>query len=152
MRKGLFILFGMALVLSTGVAQADDKEDVLAARAAAIAAWNAGDVDAIQKHYAPDFTRYGDRGNLLSGAWGWAGLKTWFESGGKVTVSQVRHTDVQVYGNTAIVTGYSRLNITRPDGTSRSNTGRNTGVWVKQNGQWKAVHQHASLLTPTQSE
>ena len=152
MRKGLFILFGMALVLSTGVAQADDKEDVIAARDAVIAAWNAGDVDAIQKHYAPGYTRYGQGGNLLRGAWGWAGMKTWFESGGKVAISQVRHRDVQVYGNTAIVTGYYRLNVTRPDGTSRTNTRRTTGVWVKQNGQWKAVHSHFSLLTPTQSE
>ena len=37
------------LVLSTGVAQADDKEDVIAAVDAVLAAWAAGDVDAIQK-------------------------------------------------------------------------------------------------------
>ena len=152
MRKGMFIFFVMALVLSTGVAQADDKEDVMAARDAAIAAWNAGDVDAIQGHYAPDFTRYGAGGNLLGGAWNWAGLKDWFERGAKVAISRIRHREAKVYGNTAVLTRYSRLTVTQPDGTSRTTTRRSTGVWVKQNGQWKSVHGHSSLLTPTQPE
>ena len=152
MRKGLFIFSVMALVLSTGVAQADDLEDVMAAGDAVIAAWNAGDVDAIQKHYEPDFTRYDNSGNLLSGAWNWAGLKKWFESGAKVAISRRRHGEVRVYGNTAILTGYARLNVTQPDGASRITTGRGTSVLVKQGGQWKYVHHHASLLTPRQPE
>ena len=150
MRKCLSILFGVALVLCAGVAQAGDVEDVIVARDAVIAAWNAGDVDAIQKHYAPGYTNYGDRGNLLSGVWGWASLKDWFERGAKVAVSRVHNTEVQVYGNTAVMTYYARVVVTQPDGESRTATRRITDVWVKQNGQWK-VHSHFSLLTPTQS-
>ena len=151
MRKGLFIFSVGALVLSTGVAQADDKEDVLAAVDALIAAWHAGDVDAAQKHYAPDFNRYGSSGNLLSG-WDWAGMKEWFESGVKVAISPLRHSEVRVYGNTAILTYYGAVTITQPDDTSRTTTRRVTGIWVKQGGQWKKVHHHASRLTPRQPE
>ena len=151
MRKGLFISV-MALVLTTGVAQADDKEDVIAAVDAIIAAWNAGEVDAIQKHYTPDYTRYNQGGDLLSGAWDWADLKESFESGLKVALSGPRHTEVRVYGNTAVYTGYVRLTLTLPDGAPRTTTRRSTSVLVKQSGQWKSVHLHASLLTPRQSE
>ena len=152
MRKGLFIFSVMALVLTTGVAQADDKEDVIAAVDAVIAAWNAGDVDAIQKYYAPDFTRFGQGGDLLRVAWDWADLKESFESGLKVALSPPRHTEVRVYGNTAVYTGYTRLTLTLPEGAPRTTTRRGTSVLVKQGGQWKSVHFHASRLTPPQPE
>ena len=150
MRKGLFISV-MAIVLSTGVAQADDKKDVIAAVDAALAAWNAGDVDAVQKHYAPDFTRYNPEGDLLS-AWDWAWIKEFFESGGKVVLSPPRHIEVKVYGNTAIYTCYLTVTLTPPDEASRTTTQRLTTVWVKGGKQWQEVHQHASLLTPRQPE
>jgi len=150
MRKGLFFFTVLALVLSTGLAQAGDKEDIIAATDGVIAAWHASDVDAIQKHYASDFTQYGVDGNLLRGGWDWVGLGQWFESGGKVTTSPLRHPEVKVYGNTAVLTTYGTITVTQPDGTATTTTHRNTIVWVKQSGQWKAVHSHASLLTPQQ--
>jgi uncharacterized protein (TIGR02246 family) len=149
MRKGIFFLTVLALALSTGLAQAGDKEDIMAARDGAIAAWNAGDVEAIQKYYAPELTRFSEDGNLLSGAWPWAALKQqFFESGGKVLISPPRHAEVKVYGNTAIMTSYSELTVTEPDGTSETTTRRNTLVWVKQSGKWKVVHLHSSPLMP----
>ena len=148
MRKGIFFLTVLALALSTCLAHAGDKEDVMAATDSVIAAWNAGDVDAIQKYYASDYTQYSDDGNLLKGAWGWVGLGQFFESGGKVTISPSRHREVKVYGNAAVLTNYATLTVTQPDGTATTTTHRNTIVWVKQSGQWKAVHSHASLLTP----
>ena len=148
MRKGLFFFTVLALVLSTGLAQAGDKEDVMAATDGVIAAWNAGDVDAIQKYYAPDFTQYDNGGNLLIGSWDWAELKQWFESGGKVAISPSRHREVQVYNNTAVMTDYPTITLTQSDGTAKTTTRRHTGVWVKQSGKWIAVHNHASLLMP----
>ena len=150
MRKGLFISI-MALVLSTGVAQADDKEDVIATVDAVIAAWNAGDVDAIQKHYAPDLKVFGGAGNVLH-VWDYAGVKELFESGGKIAISPPRHREVRVYGNTAIYTCYLTIKFTPPDGASKTTTSRLTTVWVKGGDQWKEVHRHASLLTPQQSQ
>ena len=151
MRKGLFIFSVMALVLTTGVAQADDKEDVIAAVDAVIAAWNAGDVDAVQKHYAPDLTFFSSAGNLLED-WNYADVKEWFESGVKVAISPPRHREVKVYGNTAIYTCYLTITITPPDDASSTTTRRLTTVWVKGGNQWKEVHRHGSLLTPPQAE
>ena len=60
--------------------------------------------------------------------------------------------DVTVYGDTAILTEYRVKQITPPGGTPFTSTERATLVWVKQNGQWKGVHVHASHLTPKNPE
>jgi uncharacterized protein (TIGR02246 family) len=141
----------MAFVLCVGVARADERDEILEAVDAVAVAWNAGDVDAIQEHYAPDFTRYSSGGDSLGGVWNWAGMRRWFESGAKTAVS-VDDPQATVYGNTAIVTAYKTVTITRPDSTSETTTRRATTVWVKLEGQWKEVHSHTSLLMPQQTE
>ena len=148
MRKGLFFFTVLALVLSAGLAQAGDKEDVMAATNGVIAAWNASDVDAVQKFYAPDFTRFRNDGNLLEGAPDWTQLPQFFEAGGKVVASPLRHAEVKVYGNTAVITGYMISTLTEPGGIPQTMTRRVTIVWVKKSDQWKAIHRHSSPLTP----
>ena len=56
--------------------------------------------------------------------------------------------DVTVYGDTAILTEYHMRKLTPPGGTVISMTLRATIVLVKQKGQWKVAHWHASHLTP----
>ena len=58
------------------------------------------------------------------------------------------HSDVKVYGDTAILTEYHTRHITPPGGTLVSMTLRATIIFVKQKGQWKGVHGHFSHLTP----
>ena len=129
---------------------ADDKEDVLATIDAIRAAWNAGDVDTAQKHHLSDFNHFQGDGSLLQTV-GWEGYRAALAAGLKLNVQSV-HSDVRVYGDAAIMTEYQVWQITPPGGTPVNSTERATIVLVKQKGQWKAAHYHASHLTPTNPE
>ena len=50
------------------------------------------------------------------------------------------------------MTEYQVWQITPPGGTPINSTERATIVLVKQKGQWKVAHYHASHLTPTNPE
>ncbi len=129
---------------------AGDKEDVLATVDAIKAAWMIGDVDAAQKYFSADFESFEAGGSLLAPL-DFEGRKAAFAAGLKFNV-QTAHSDVTVYGDTAILTEYHMRQITPPGGTPLSSTLRATIVVVKQKGQWKAVHFHASHLFPKNLE
>ncbi len=148
-----FVLAVMIMAFTVMDATAGDKEDVIAARSAAIEAWNGTDVDKIRAHYADGFTLFQRDGSLLvPGGWNWETVREMYADGLKVTVGPVRHLDVKIYGNTALITGYGTVNVTLPGSEPTITTDRATSVWVKRDGVWKAVHQHASLLTPPQPD
>ena len=128
-------------------ATAGDKEDVLAAVEAVKAAWMRGDVDTAQKYFSAEFKSFEAEGSLLSPL-DFEGTKAAFAAGLKFNVQTV-HSDVTVYGDTAILTEYQVRQITPPGGTLINSTERATIVLVKQKGQWKVAHFHASHLTPT---
>jgi ketosteroid isomerase-like protein len=124
---------------------------VIAIDEARRAAWNRSDAEAIRQHYAVDFTRYPASGDLLSqGGWSWDELAQQFQNG--LTVSPSTHREVEVFGNTAVSTSYITVSVSFPDIDTQITTRRLTSVFAKQDGTWKAVHEHASRLTPTQSE
>ena len=129
---------------------AGDKEDVLASWNAVKAAWMIGDVDAAQKHFSAEFEVFEADGGLLSPL-DFEAAKARFAAGLKFTV-QSAHPEVTVYGDAAILTEYHTRHITPPGGTLVSMTLRATLVFVKQKGQWKAVHGHGSHLTPKNPE
>ena len=129
---------------------AGDKEDVLASWNAVKAAWMIGDVDAAQKYTSAEFKSFEDDGSLLS-PFDFEAAKAAFAAGLKFTV-QSAHPEVTVYGDAAILTEYHTRHITPPGGTLVSMTLRATLVFVKQKGQWKAVHGHGSHLTPKNPE
>ena len=64
----------------------------------------------------------------------------------------IRHIDVRVYGNAAVVSGYKTGSITWPSGNKTAGNIRFSEVWIKQGGQWKTVHGHASPLEPARFE
>jgi ketosteroid isomerase-like protein len=165
-------VFLAALTFSVGVAQAQDRHDVLQAVDAVRSAWNTRDVDAIQKYYAFDFTRYDASGKLLRGEWDWAGLKDWFEWVPKYVISKPDLSGFSVHGNTAIVIyrdmltasyGLSEnrdsvlwdeatgpMSLVESYGTAMTTktfARRITSIWVKRANEWKCLHQHESLLT-----
>ena len=131
-------------------AKAGDKEDVLAAVDAVKAAWMIGDVDAAQKYFSAEFESFEAEGSLLSPL-DFEDTKAAFAAGLKFNV-QTAHSDVTVYGDTAILTEYHMRQLTPPGGTLVNMTLRATIVLVKQKGQWKTVHAHVSHLTPTNPE
>ena len=125
---------------------AGDKEDVLAAVDAIKAAWMIGDIDAAQKHISAEFETFEADGSLLSPL-DFEAAKAGFAAGLKFNV-QPAHSDVTIYGDAAVLTGYHMRQVTPPGGTRVSETLRITVVFVKQNGQWKVAHAHVSPLTP----
>ena len=129
---------------------AGDKEDVLASWNAVKAAWMIGDVSVAQQYVAAEFKSFEDDGSLLS-PFDFEAAKAMFAAGLKFNV-QTHHSEVTIYGDTAIITEYHTRQLTPPGGTPFSMTLRVTLVWVKQNGQWKGVHVHASHLTPKNPE
>ena len=141
----IFALFFVCEEVTAG-----DKEDVLASWNAVKAAWMIGDVDAAQKHFSAEFEVFEADGGLLSPL-DFEAAKARFAAGLKFNVQSI-HSDVTVYGDAAILTEYHTRHITPPGGTLVSMTLRATIIFVKQKGQWKAVHAHASHLTPKNPE
>ena len=135
-------------MFATTVAMADDVDDVKAAVLGHYAALNAGDANALIQLQAAGYTTFGPGGALLEQSDSLEERRKTrqaeFDAGLKYNL-QARHIDVRVYGNsTAVTTHYGVGRITFPDGTTGQPNNRITRVWVKQGGQWKAVHNHLS--------
>ena len=142
----LMILVG-GVVLTT-VASADDKADVIAAQLAVIAALNAGDAEAFAKYMLPEKSGFFPGGGLLEG-FDKNRLKARID-GGRKSNYRLRHLDVKVYGNAAVLTGYLTGTVTQPDGSTEKGPRRFSAVWIKQRGQWKEAHVHISFITAQQ--
>lgn len=142
----MLLLAGMFL---TGVAAAQDVEAIKAATLQHFATLNAGDAAAHIQHHLPEHTTFSGDGGLLeefdSPEEEESSLRADFDSGLKLNL-QLRHLKVKVYGNTAVVTGYVVGTATSPDGDTEQVTNRRTAVLIKQRGQWREVHLHASPL------
>ena len=128
-------------MFTTAVAMADDVDDVKAAVQKYITALNTGDVNAYVQSRMPESSAFGvGNGGLVQKFYSLEEQRNRFQglvdSGFKFNV-QIRHLDVKVYGNAAIVTGYS---------VEGNTTDQRTGVWIKQGGQWKQAHRHESPL------
>ncbi len=149
--KALTTLFVIGMFATT-VAMADDAEDVKAAMLDHYAKRNAGDADAYVQLHSPNRSNFGGAGQLLNRSDSLEdlenqknNLQAQLDAGVKFNV-QIRHPEVEVYGNVAVVTGYTVGTITSPDGTTRPIANRRTVVLIKQAGQWRAVHGHSSPM------
>lgn len=138
------------LVLATA-AFGDDADDVKEAVLELNAAHNAGDVEIVSK-YLSELSIFNLAGNLLLEVeFNKNELRARIEDGLKTNRSW-RHLEVEVYGNTALVTGYHLGRTTSPDGSFIQGTRRVSEFWVKKGGNWKSVHRHASQLEPDERE
>ena len=111
------------------------KRKLLEAREAVWRAWFGGDRAALEKLLPAELLALGpggdwtDRAATLEGSARFAGL------GGKLVRLEFPRTEIQVYGETAIV--YSSYLYELEQGGNRStNTGRVTEVFVNRDGQW----------------
>jgi len=137
-------------MLATAVGMADDVDDVKAAVLRHYVALNAGDANALIQLQAAGYTSFGPGGGLLERSDSLEERRkirqAEFDAGLKYNL-QARHIDVSLYGNsTAVTTHYGVGRITFQDGTTGQPNNRITRVWIKQGGQWKAVHNHLSPL------
>ncbi len=142
--KALTTLFIAGMFLTT-VAIADDVDDVRAEMERYFAALNAGDANAYIQHFMPETSAIVGTG-LISHSHSLEEQKNAFVATGLERNLQLRHLEVKVYGNTAVVTGYVVGSTTNANGTTNQTRALRTGVMIKQGGQWKEVHQHRSLL------
>jgi len=129
-------------------ALADDADDVKAAVQGYFAALNAGDTNAYIQTRMPEYSAFAG-GGLLSRNHSLVEQKNGFQTSvdaGSKRNYQLRHLEVKVYGNAAVVTGYNVGTRTLPGATAEQVREQRTEVWIKQGGQWKQVHRHASPL------
>jgi len=136
-------------MFATTVAMADDVDDVKAAVQSYYAALNSGNGAALAQLRIPEYSFFGG-GGLIDRSSSSAQQRDDFQAladAGRKLDLQLRHMEVRVYGNAAVVTGYSTGTNTAPDGTVNQTRQQRTGVWIKQGGQWREAHRHASPLT-----
>ncbi len=149
--KALTTLLVIGMFLTT-VAMADDVDDVKAAVERYVAALNAGDANAYVQSRMPEYSVFAGGGliekfhSLEEQRNGFQGL---VDSGVRLS-RQIRHLDVKVYGNAAVVTCYVLGTTTGPDGTIEQVRNQRTGVWIKQGGQWREAHRHNSPIALSQ--
>ena len=148
-------LFVVGMFLATP-ARADDVEDVKAAVHEFYVLLNstdAADAEAYTQLYAARNTIFAAGGGLLGRTRSLEGRKESFErrirGGLRNNYNQPRHSEVEVYGGMfAVETSYTTGSSTSPKGTIMPHRNRATRIWMKQDGQWKIVHQHYSPMQP----
>ncbi len=126
-------------MFATTVAMADDVDDVKSAVQKYLTALNTGDVNAYVQSRTPEYSSFGG-GGLVERYHSLEEQRNRFQGNINSGVQfnlQIRHLDVRVYGNAAIVTGYT---------VGGNSADQRTSVWIKQGGQWKQAHRHTSPL------
>ncbi len=137
-------------IFLTAAARADDAEDVKAAYARHIKLSRTGQVEPFVDQHLPGHSAFGPTGGMLtrydSPEEERASRSRLRQPAYTSLASILRHLEVKVYGDAAVVTGYLQGPITLTDGTRRQGTRRVTAVWIKQGNEWKEVHDHMSPL------
>ncbi len=134
-------------MFATTVAMADDVDDVKAAVQGYFAALSAGDWNALSRYRMPEHSSFGPGRGLLVSEHSLEEQRNSFQAdydAGQRLNLQVRHLDVRVYGNAAIVTGYVVGTTTTTDGSTLQSGDQRSGMWIKQGGQWREAHRHNS--------
>lgn len=114
----------------------DERDTLLKARDSVWRAWFGGDQETLTKLLPPELitidsgsTKYGTRASTLEGSRGFA------NAGGKLTRLAFPSTEIQVYGNTAILYSAYEMDLTTA-GQSQTERGMATEVFVLNHGQW----------------
>ncbi len=148
-------LVGVAL---TAKVRADDAADVKAAYVRHITLSRTGQIDSFVGQHLPGHTAFGPNGALLTRNDSLEEEKKYRQAlfdRGRTDSTQpsftsvanvLRHLEVQLYGTTAVLTGYLQGPVTLSDGSTRQGTRRVTAVWIKQGNEWREVHDHMSTL------
>jgi uncharacterized protein (TIGR02246 family) len=100
------------------------------------------DAEALDRIYAEDFIGIGPSGTVRTKPQVLADFTSHNLKFQSITTDEVR---VRVYENTAVQTGLSTM-IGQDKGKTVPRDNRFTRVWVKQQGRWRLVANHYSLL------
>ncbi len=112
------------------------------------AGYNAGNVEQIERLLAPQQNSFSGEGGFLTSFADTNELREAFKSGWKFNF-ETYNLEAAVYGDTAVTTLVMRGTIQPPPNLPVRIQGppRMSIVWNKQDGAWKRVHVHESLLT-----
>lgn len=129
-------------------ADAAAEAEVKAAVMNLFGGFNSGNVDQIERLLAPQQNSFPDEGGFLTSFADTNELRDAVKANFKFNF-EVYNLEAAVYGNTAIATLITRGTITPPPNLPArvKQPSRMTIVWNKQDGAWKLVHAHESLLT-----
>ncbi|HEX8367376.1 MAG TPA: serine hydrolase [Pyrinomonadaceae bacterium] len=124
------------------------ETEVKAAVMNLIGGFNSGNVEQLERLLAPQQNSFPDEGGFLTSFVDTKELRDAVKANFKFNF-QVYNLEAAVYGNTAVTTFVMRGTITPPPNLPVRNkeAARMTIVWNKQDGAWKLVHAHQSLLT-----
>jgi uncharacterized protein (TIGR02246 family) len=100
------------------------------------------DAEALDRIYAEDFIGIGPSGTVRTKPQVLADFTSHNLKFQSITTDEVR---VRVYENTAVQTGLSTM-VGQDKGNTVPRDNRFTRVWVKQQGRWRLVANHYSLL------
>jgi ketosteroid isomerase-like protein len=133
------------LAQSSGV---DDVAGVKNAEIAFNAAQNAGSIEGMYKLSLPDRTVYGPAGGAVVEGWTEESKKrrqAEFDAGRKIDL-RIEDLKVRIYGDTAVAT-FCRIGTMKEiGGTPKQVHLRISGVWLRQQGEWKLAHRHESAF------
>jgi CubicO group peptidase (beta-lactamase class C family) len=122
------------------------EDEVKAALTSLLAGFSAGNVDQIEKYFAPELNSFPRDGGLLTAFADLARLRGWYRTGLKLTFD-IHDLEAAVYGNTALTTCIINGTTSFPgDPLRKEGPWRASYIWNKQSGAWKLVHAHESLL------
>ncbi len=111
-----------------------------------VGGFNAGSVDQIERRLAPQHNRFQGEGGFLTSFIDASELRGAFQLGFKLSF-QVHNLESAVYGNSAVATFFMSGTVTPPNGTPRTEgPWRSSFIWNKQEGAWKLVHSHQSIM------
>lgn len=124
------------MVAAPAVGQSAVEREILAAEQMLVRAIETADVAAYDKVTADDFTWVTPRGSVLTRAERLALLKR-----GAVPGFRSSGHNVRLFGDVAIVMGVNAQDTAKPMRYSR--------VWVRRNGEWRAVLTQATFVAET---
>ena len=115
---------------------ADERASLMKAREAVWRAWFGGDEPALKKLLPPELITI-DSGSPTFGTFKSTleGSREFAASGGKLTRITFPSTEIQVYGNTAILYTSYEMDL-QTGGQKRTERGMATEVFVNKDGQW----------------
>jgi len=123
------------------------EDEVKTALNGLFTAFNSSKVEEIAKYVSPQQNAFRRDGGSLSLFADLDRLRQDFGAGVKLNI-QLSDVEAAVYGDTALTTCFFTQEVTLPNRRIRNDgTVRLSAVWNKQNGAWKIVHTHESVMT-----
>ena len=136
----------LACSVFVGESAADDAADIASIADKIMDASNSGKADGIFENMIAEPKVFGLTGRPL-----WAldkeGMKAAFAAGW-INDLEWRDLQIEVHGESAVGTALVDGTVTRPDSSVIQGPWRASNFWVKEAGQWKLAHYHASKLLP----